>query len=441
MKRFWLYAAYLAGLSLVTLLWWLTTGWNGTTDTAGLLLAAGHWSGIAGTYAILWQLVLLSRLPLFDKSIGLEHVTWLHKWNGYAGLTLILAHFVTLLAGYGIVEGASWWTQFLDFLFNWEDVLKSALALVLFVSVVGLSVSIVRRQLKYETWYAVHLTTYLAILLAFGHQTAVGPDFAQQPLNRAIWIGLYVLTAAVIGFYRFIRPAYLVYKHRFVVDRVVAEADDVVSVYVSGRQLEELAFEPGQFFIWRFLDDERWWQAHPFSVSAAPNGQSIRLTAKELGDFTARLPALKPGTPVSLDGPHGYLTASRLTGRKLVMVAGGIGITPIRAMLEGLPEGQADVTVIYAARHQSDLVLKEEIDELAGQRGATVHYILSDETAAGTEHGVLDQHRLARLVPDLAEREMVLCGPPAMMAAVTRSAARLGLPRQRIYTERFAYDR
>lgn len=433
---YWLYAA---GTAVIAACWWHATGHETHASAYSVYLAIGNLTGLVGTYQILWQLVLLGRLPLLENTIGMEKLTWLHKWNGYSALVLIILHSIFLLLGYAIINHFNLLQQFNDFMFNWEDVLKATIATILLIVIVVISIGIVRRGFKYETWYYVHLFTYLAILLAFSHQLSVGSDMVGQPVFQAFWLLLYALAFGVMGFYRFAWPAYLVYRHQFRVEKLVHESPNMLSVYVSGRQLDKLSYRPGQFIIWRFLDRERWWQAHPFSISVAPNGQYLRLTCKQVGDFTLSLSSLKPGTLVSIDGPHGNFTTARLSQPKVLLIAGGSGITPIRAMLEQLPESVQDAVVVYAVRTRADLALRSEVEALAARRGVVVRYLLSHETAPGFATGTLDQDNLRALVPDVDEREVMLCGPPGMMDAVTATLERQGVPRRYIHTERFAY--
>ncbi|HEY2003506.1 MAG TPA: ferredoxin reductase family protein [Candidatus Saccharimonadia bacterium] len=433
---YWLYAA---GIVIIAAFWWHASGHDTHAALYSVELAVGNLTGLIGTYQILWQVVLLSRLPVLENTIGMEKLTWLHKWNGYSALILIILHAVFLTLGYAILNHFNILAQLSDFMLNWNDVLKATIATLLLIGIVFISIGIVRRGLKYETWYYVHLFTYLAILLAFSHQLSVGSDFVGQRLFEAFWLSLYVLAFGAIGFFRFLWPVYLVYKHQFRVEKIVHETPDMLSVYVSGRHLEQLVYQPGQFIIWRFLTPELWWQAHPFSISTAPNGRYLRFTSKQVGDFTRSLSGLKPGALVSIDGPHGHFTPARLTRPKALLIAGGSGITPIRSMLEQLPAGIQDVVVLYAVRTRADLALRDEIEALAARRGAVVHYLLSGETVAGFTTGVVDQANLRALVPDVSSREVMLCGPAPMMDAVTANLEHLGLARNFIHTERFAY--
>jgi predicted ferric reductase len=317
--------------------------------------------------------------------------------------------------------------------------LKATIGMLMLIFIVIISIGIVRRDFRYETWYFVHLFTYLAILLAFSHQLSVGMDFAQHPLFTLYWYALYIAAAGVIIFWRFGGPAFLFWRHRFRVEKLEPAAKDVMSIYVTGRHLDEFRYRAGQFLIWRFLTPGRWWQAHPFSISVAPGHEYLRLSAKGVGDFTRKLPRLKPGSYVLIDGPHGNFTLNRTTKPKLLFIAGGIGITPLRSMLEALPAGTPPPVLVWAARTQADLALRSEIEALVRSHRGNLRIILSEESAPHLEHGILDAPTLHRLVPDVAEREVLLCGPPAMMDAVAASLAGLGVPKKAVHTERFAY--
>jgi predicted ferric reductase len=188
-----------------------------------------------------------------------------------------------------------------------------------------------------------------------------------------------------------------------------------VSLEVGGVRLDRLRARAGQFFIWRFLSRRHWWEAHPFSLSAAPDGRRLRITVKDLGDHTRSLRDVEPGTRVVAEGPFGGFGP---TGRGVALIAGGIGITPVRALLEDMP---GDVVVVYRVAREEDLILRSELDELAH-----VHYVVGGAP--------LSPERLLELVPDLAARDVFVCGPPAMTEAVRAT----GVPRRQVYVERFA---
>ena len=199
----------------------------------------------------------------------------------------------------------------------------------------------------------------------------------------------------------------------------------------------------GQFFVLRFLTRDGWWRAHPYSISSAPNGRWLRFTVKDLGDDSGRMRHLAVGTRVFIEGPYGVLTGARRTRRGVTLIAGGIGITPLRALLESLPAQPGDLTLIYRAAHQRHLVFRDELETLAALRGARVHYLVGSRRKSG--HGAqlpaptLDRETISRLVPSIADQDVYVCGPTGMMRTVEAALADLGVPRRQVHSERFAY--
>lgn len=236
--------------------------------------------------------------------------------------------------------------------------------------------------------------------------------------------------------FRVVRPAVFAWRHRLRVEEVVREGPDVVSVYISGRHLDRLAARGGQFMIWRFLTAGRWWQAHPFSLSRAPDGRTLRITVKAVGDYSKALAALPVGTRVLADGPFGRFTLAARRCPHTVLIAGGIGVTPVRCLLEELPDG-GEIHLIHRAVTETDLVLREEIIELARTKEAAVHHVLGDHRAPGAAR-LLSAEHLLELAPTVGVSDVFLCGPPRMMAHVTASLHALGVPSRHIHSERFA---
>jgi predicted ferric reductase len=297
------------------------------------------------------------------------------------------------------------------------------------------SAVLVRRRLRYETWYFVHLYAYLAVALAFSHQLATGTAFVGEPAARVYWYVLYLATLAALVTFRITVPVARSLRHELRVGRVVQEAPGVVSVEIVGRRLERLKIRTGQFFTWRFLTRDRWWEAHPFSLSAAPDGRRLRITVKGVGDYTARLRTMPPGTRVIAEGPFGAFTTAARRRPRVALIAGGVGITPIRALLEDMPGEPGDIAVVYRALRPEDVILRAELDELARRRGAELHYVVGDHRGAA----LLSPEHLQALVPDIATRDVYVCGPPAMTEATRAILGRSGVPRRQIVTERFAY--
>ena len=432
--------AILGGIALLILGMWIRHGGLGELSTqAGIFTAAGEISALYGTYLVLLQLILMSRSPWLDQVFGQDRITDAHRWVGFGAIWLLVAHAILTTVGYAMGVGASPVDEFFTLMTTYPYVLWSAVALALFIAVGFSSVRAVRRHASYETWYAIHLYTYLAIALGFLHQLFVGVDFTTDQVASLFWIALYAFTIGTLLTFRFGQPIAVSWRHRFHVANVVEEAPGVASLYLTGRDLDRLPVRAGQWFRLRFLTREGWFRAHPFSISAAPNGKYLRFTVKELGDYTRTLRRMPIGTPVFVEGPYGALTGAARTKARVLLVAGGIGITPLRALLEELPASRGNLTLIYRATGPEDVVFKSEIDELASLRGATVHYLVGRRGSREMPADPLDPRAMRRLVPDIWSRDIYVCGPSGMMTRVLSSLRWLRIPDRQIHYERFAF--
>jgi predicted ferric reductase len=405
----------------------------------GMFIAIGELCALYGTYLVLIQLILMSRSPWLDQVFGQDRITDAHRWVGFGAIWLLVFHAVFTTVGFGMGVNSSPLDEAFVLLTTYPYVLWSAVSLGLFIFVAISSVRAARRRLSYETWYAIHLYTYLAIALGFLHQLFVGVDFTTDQLASAYWIALYVIAFGTLLVFRFGQPIAATWRHRFRVANVVVEAPGVASLYLTGRGLDRLPVRAGQWFRLRFLTADGWYKAHPFSISAAPNGRYLRFTVKDLGDHTGRLQRIRIGTPVMLEGPHGTLTGLSRRRARVLMIAGGIGITPLRALLEELPASRGHLTLVYRASDPQDVVFREELDQLASLRGATVHYLVGRRGSPEMPIDPLEPRALRRLVPDLHERDIYVCGPIGMMQRVLSGLRWLRIPSAQIHYERFSF--
>jgi predicted ferric reductase len=412
----------------IVLLWLTADGLTDVRSTADALSSAGRIAALLGAYLSLLAVVLLARVPALERAVGFGRLTIWHRYAACGCLALLLAHTVLTTAGLTLGDRTSLTSEIGRLIGQYPGVITATAGLVLLVAVGLISARRARRRLRYETWYVAHLYTYLAIALAFSHQIATGRDFVGNPSGRAYWIALYLATLGTLVAFRIVRPLILAGRHRLRVERVVEETPGAVSVEVSGSGLERLRAQPGQFFLWRFLTRGRWWQAHPFSLSAAPDGRRLRITAGAAGDFSAGLRDIRPGTFVLAEGPLGAFTAAAAGAGPVAMIASGTGITAIRALLESI---QGEVTLLYRPTDPAGQILfREELDELAALRGARIVYLTGDDRA-------LSSDAIARHIPDISRRDVFVCGSPAMVAATRENLLRAGCRRRQIFTEQF----
>lgn len=400
------------------------TGQNG-------VLTAAKFFGLHAAVLLLFQLLLVARLPWLDRRIGMDRLTVWHRWVGFTLLWTILTHAALIVLGFARLGGTSMTKTF----FSLAGVPASLLgmcAAAIVVVIAAVSARYVRQRLRYEVWHGLHLLLYVALGLAFVHQLQETTTFTSSAFAKIYWwaLWLFALGALVAG--RIVIPLWRNAYHRFEVAAVVPESDHVVSVHVTGRHLDRLPVRAGQFCIWRFPGHNHWWLANPFSLSAAPDGRTLRLTAKAVGSTSAGLRQLAVGSRAFVEGPYGAFTSLHRTRPGALLIAGGVGITPVRALLE--EESSGDVVVLYRVRSENDAVLLDEVRGMVADGGGQLH-VLTGRTGAGSSP--FEPDSLRSLVPDITARDVYVCGPPAMTTAVLSALRTLNVPHQQVHAERF----
>jgi predicted ferric reductase len=446
--RWWRDVTAATGWALVLFVVALWVAGGGLTDFTSVgesLTSLGRLSGLVASVLVLVQVLLMARIPIVEQAWGQDELARLHRIVGFTSFNLVIAHIVLTILGYSAGTDLGFIATFIDEVLHSPGMLLALGGTVALVMVVVTSVKKARRRLRYESWHLLHLYAYLGAGLALPHQLWTGADFSANTFATVFWWGLYATALGSVVVFRVALPLVRSRRHRLVVSEVRAESPTVTSVVVTGRDLERLPVRAGQFFQWRFIGGEGSSRANPYSLSAAPDGRSLRITAQAVGDASSRLAMLRPGTPVLVEGPYGRLHSGVRTRERSVLIGAGIGITPLRALLEELPAGPDATVVIYRVSRQVDIVLAAELLELARVKGARVvavvgHRRLGRDSWLPAESGDLgDAEALLRIVPDLAHRDVYVCGNPAWMDAVIAAAKDAGVPAASIHHERFSY--
>lgn len=416
-------------------LWWQHGGPSDLLSGGiGMLSAIGQLSGMVAALAALGGLLLASRPRFIERRYGQDRLLAAHRWFGIVTVSTVVLHAVTDTWAWGASTGGSIVSGLVDLLANEAWMVAATVGTVLMV-VVGLSSwRRVRRLMPYETWYFVHLTGYLAVLLGFGHQFTLGADFAADPLALWWWSAVAIVTAGVVTTAR-LGDLLRSLTRLFYVSAVSREANGIGSLHVSGPGLRRLTVAGGQYFNVRALTPGLWWQAHPYSVSAAPTTAGLRFTIKELGVDSSGLLRVRPGTPILLEGPYGVFTIEQAQGAPVILVAGGVGIAPIRALLEDCAPAQRPV-VIVRVRDERDLAHRVELERMVGSRGGSLH-VLAGPRQWFTRDDPFAPTALGALVPDVAARHVFVCGPASLEAAVMTGMRKSGVPLGHIHHERF----
>jgi ferredoxin-NADP reductase/DMSO/TMAO reductase YedYZ heme-binding membrane subunit len=434
-----------ASMLVVVALWVADGGLQGLGTEP--MTTLGRLTGLISADLLLIQVFLMARVPVIERSYGQDELARRHRLVGFTSFNLMLAHIVLIILGYaatlpGGILGTTW-----DLIVNYPGMLLALAGTVFLVLVVVTSIRKARARLRYESWHLLHLYAYLGVGLSIPHEIWTGADFTSTAA-QLYWWSAYAVAAGAVLIFRIGMPAWRSVRHQLVVTQVVREAPGVMSVYLRGRQLNRLPVRAGQFFIWRFLDGPGWTRGNPYSLSAAPDGDLLRITVKDLGAGSARLARLRPGTRALIEGPYGRLTSEAVTNRPVTLLASGIGVTPLRALLDDLARQvrrPGDITLIYRVRGERDIVFRRELDAFASTRAIRVFYVQGprarrrDSWLPEVAAHLSDHAALLQLVPGVARNDVYICGADRWMDAAVAAAQAAGVPRDRIHRERFTW--
>ena len=423
--------------------WWVSD--RGVQDLFGWtsgLTSVGRISGLVASVLLLAQVVLMARVPVLERAYGQDRLAQVHRLVGFTSFNLMVVHVVTITWGYAGGGVPAIPATFWDLTTSYAGMLLALAGTVCLVMVVVTSVKAARRRLRYESWHLMHLYAYLGVGLALPHQLWTGQQFTDSPTKTTFWWTAWAVSAAAVLYWRLAVPAYRNLRHRLRVTSVVEEGSGVWSVYVTGEKLERLRVEPGQFFGWRFLNGPGWSRANPYSLSAAPDGRSLRITVQGAGEGSLATRELKPGTRVLVEGPYGRLSERARTRHKVAFIGAGVGSTPLRALAEGLDYQPGDA--VYLERFTDQPLFTAELDQLAAERGLRVLRLpgrrRTPDSWLGAGIGSVDDLTALRCwVPDIADRDVYVCGPTAWAYLVLRTLDAAGVPEENIHLETLAW--
>jgi predicted ferric reductase len=427
--------AALSGLGLgITIALAITAESAGSLSApGGIATAIGRVTGLVAAYGMVIVVLLVARIPPLERAIGQDRLVAWHRRLGPWPLYLLTGHAVLITIGYAQAAHDGLLHQLGQLLWTYPGILAATAGFALLIAAGVTSYRLARRRMTYETWWSVHLYTYLALFLSFSHQVDTGASFVGHPVARLWWTALWVGALAVVIAARVALPIWRSLHHRLRVVAISPEGPHTISVVMEGRRLHRLPVYGGQFFQWRFLRPGMWWQAHPYSISSVPVDNRIRITVKNLGDHSAALADLKHRTWVAIEGPYGIFTPDARGRDKLVLIGAGVGSAPILSLLQDLPS-HADVVVLLRASTEQELILRDEIAREVHRRGGRLIEL------PGSRHEVpLHAGALRRLVGDIRRREAYVCGPEPFTESVAGALTQARVPAKHIHFESFAF--
>ena len=433
-------------------IFWLTVAmtivlfliWGGPAQLTGgtALTSAGTIAGLIGTDLVLVMVFLAARVPLIDRIIGHDVALAYHRKLGEPALYLILAHFGLLTVGRAIENGRNVAAETIALLGGPDDTGLAYIGLAVFILVVLTSaVKALRQWFTHEVWFAIHTLSYIGIVMALPHQSIDGAVLAPDSNRYVYWLTLYAIAFGSMLVWRVIVPVVRSARHNLRVVSVEHIAPDVVSIHLSGRRLDRLRAAGGQYAIWRFWSLATWFHGHPISLSAVPTTTSARITVRALGKGSARISQVRPGTRVGFAGMFGIFTDAHRSSPRLAVAAAGVGITPVRALLEDSALRPGEATVVLRGSSDNDRYLWDEVGTLADSSQSSVVLMSGSRPEHGeawmSAEAVRQGLTIEKVFPDLLNSDLYVCGPPTWADLVVKDARTAGMPASQIHMERF----
>jgi predicted ferric reductase len=404
-----------------------------------LMLELALGTGLLASSMLVVVVVAASRMRSITNAFGIERVLISHRWFGLLALILVLIHTslvlldnprnVYLLTFYSAPPRA-------------RAATGATIAIILLCAA-----AVFRRRLNwpYEVWRRIHLLLATAVLVLTGLHVYWLNHLIRNAQMRACFVAMASVVLLVLGKRWVIRPLFSQHR-RFLIEAVRRESPMVSTLVLKPRYRWQrgMKFAPGQFAWIRLNDSARPWEDHPFTIaSGAHRPRQLEFTIRHVGDFTRTIAALAPGRTVQVDGPYGSFSVDHRPSRSVLLIAGGVGLTPMMSILRTLDHrrDRRPVCLVVGARHLSDLLFRAELSALSERMQLRVLEVLSDppDDWPGLR-GRVDAEILAVALPTRRERtdvDVYICGSPPMVGGVLTGLQRLAVPPQRIHTEQF----
>jgi predicted ferric reductase len=388
--------------------------------------------GFVGLAMLGLEFVLVARVRPLAAPFGQDALLQFHRQIGYAGLVFILAHFAI---------SAKWDELTLTQALHAPLLVWFGMA-ALTALVVLIATSVWRRpfRLSYEAWHVVHTGLALVLVIgALGHVLFVD-EYVSSLWKQILWALMSAAFVALIVWVRLVKPRRALARP-WRLARVTPEGGETTTLALTPPPRAGFRFEPGQFGWFAIGRSPFSLTQHPFSFSSSAERDEVELAVKALGDFTSGVKDLEPGTTVYVDGPHGVFSIDRDEGPGFGFVAGGVGIAGLISMLRTMAD-RGDVRpalLFYANRDWDGMAFREDLERLKERLDLTVVHVLErpPEDWAG-ERGYLTAEVLLRHLPPAYRRfQFFICGPDPMMDAAEAALIELGVPAERVHTERF----
>ncbi len=301
----------------------------------------------------------------------------------------------------------------------------------------------VKLNISYETWHLTHIALAITAVTG-GLLHMVGWSFyLVDPWKRALWIGLTIFWVALVFYVRLVKPLFML-RRPYRVTEVRQERGDTTTLVMRPDGHPGFRFSPGQFGWLTVWGSPFKITAHPFSFSSSATATDgrVEMSIRKLGDFTKEIDKVPVGRRVYIDGPYGAFTIGNPADMH-VLIAGGVGVTPMMSMIRTLADAgdKRPVILIYGSKDWDSITFREELEKLKARLDLTVIHVLAVPPADWTgQRGFITAEVLKRHLPQpYAAHEYFICGPAVMMDAIEKALGELEVPLSKYHSERYSF--
>lgn len=396
-------------------------------DLNTITTSLGQIFGLMGMVLFSINLILSGRFKFLDKYFdGLDKVYMYHSKIGTLAFSLILFHPIFLVIKYitfSLKQAALFFVPFVNIPITW-----GIISLLIMIILISFTFYI---KLKYNVWKMSHKFMILAFMFAILHTIFIYSD-----ISRNNFLKYYVLSFAFVGLFVGIRQAllskYFIKKFKYKIKNVSQLNPDILEIEMEGEN-KKMDFKPGQFAFFSFIGESVSSESHPFSISSSNKEETLKITVKNLGDYTSLLKNLKKGDDVTVDGPYGNFSYKKIENKNQIWIAGGIGITPFYSMAKSLDEGY-QVDLYYSIREGKEAVYQKEFEEIT-EKNSDFKFNLWD----AKQKGYINSGLISNISKGLNDKDIFLCGPPVFMESLKNQFLSLGVDIKRIHYENFSF--
>ncbi len=419
----------IAILSLIPVIIWVFMeplgsrflNFNAITTSIGQIL------GLIGMVLFSINLILAGHLKFLDKYFkGLDKVYLNHSKLGAIAFSMLLFHPLFLVIKYITIstkEAALFFIPFINMPITWGII-------SLFIMIVLISFTFYIK-LKYHIWKMSHKFMTLAFFFAVLHIIFISSDVSRNNFLR-YYIILLALAAIIIIARKTFLEKFPLNKFKYKVKNIIQLNKDILEIEMEPIN-RKMDFSPGQFAFFSFINGDVSAESHPFSISSSNQDNNLKITVKNLGDYTGLLFNLKPGTEVLIDGPYGYFSYKNIKNKNQIWIAGGIGITPFASMAKVL-ETEYNVDLYYSIKEKNEAVYLKDFEDIS-LKNPNFRFNLWDASSKG----YITCDLVCSISKGFENKDIFLCGPPMFMESIKNQFVALGVDINKIHYENFSF--